>query len=55
MQIQKLTVVSFLEKFKYKIDFLSNCDTVVANSNDTLEKHIHDVDPDHSNSGQNFK
>ena len=40
---------------KYKIDFLSNCDDVVATSNDTLEKHVHDVDPDHSNSGSNFR
>ena len=30
---------------KYKVDFLSNSDEVVANSNDTLEKHLPEVDP----------
>ena len=40
---------------KYKIDFLSNCDTVVAHSNDAHEKHVHDIDPEHSNSSYNFK
>jgi hypothetical protein len=40
---------------KYKIDFLSNSDDVVATSNDTLEQHFHDVDPDDLNSGSSFK
>jgi hypothetical protein len=40
---------------KYKIDFLSNCDDVLATSNDILGKHIHDIDPDHANSGQTFR
>ena len=40
---------------KYKVDFLSNSDEVVANSNDTLEKHLHEVDTDASNSGSSFK
>lgn len=40
---------------KYKVDFLSNSDEVVVNSNDTLEKHLHEVDTDDSNSGSSFK
>ena len=40
---------------KYKVDFLSNSDEVVVNSNDTLEKHLHGVDTDDSNSGSSFK